>query len=555
MQKINDLSLIYDEENQTINDRYTMDVDLSSIDLSKIPQGVISDIFTSNVNLNNTHATLYINNYPAAFTNCDLRTVKLYFNDLEDYNVVLFNNCKFDRSQIEMLNSLCENFEATVLYYDLKTLSNNKGLLVKSYILAQDIYHYFLKNNDNKPLNEKIAEIEHIIFNIKPCSYQKLYLTIKDQLDDIQKLLFFKYRRLANQTITNLTIDKDMIELFSYLTIAHCRLRDSVLLESSTRLRLFFNLFEIDNLAMPNISISDWQEISNNRFASTPITYRKSLYLELGRQCNGKCSFCRNQYMNECFYNYKNIQKNLEYCINKIDNVIIGGGEPTLNPKDIKKLYEHFIWETNKLYIFSNGTNSMVKFNDESSRGYNWYISRHSYNEDDNARIFGINKNDFASWNYLSNVDNLTLSCTCITSGIDTKDKILKYIQQALSYDITNIIFSNLHNDASMYENVDDEYSKLIINDNIFLEAINYLESKGFSSSYPIISSSGFELTVLKYAGITITFKKYISLEKLNELWLKAVKRSFDLTMNPAGTIYENWSANSKKLEYIKSQN
>lgn len=55
-------------------------------------------------------------------------------------------------------------------------------------------------------------------------------------------------------------------------------------------------------------------------------------------------------------------------------------------------------------------------------------------------------------------------------------------------------------------------------------------------------------MIIAKKGYQTISFKQYIEREELEHGWQDAVKRTFDLSMDPSGNIYQNRHQSSDKV-------
>lgn len=113
-----------------------------------------------------------------------------------------------------------------------------------------------------------------------------------------------------------------------------------------------------------------------------------------------------------------------------------------------------------------------------------------------------------------------------------------------MEYNYNNVMFCNLMDDASV--NMDLTYNNdMRVDDAIFDEVISFLQKQGFNYNHEVISTAGYKLYILKGKynnDRNIIFKKYISKKELDEKWPTAIKRTFDLSIAPNGSIYENWS-------------
>jgi len=88
----------------------------------------------------------------------------------------------------------------------------------------------------------------------------------------------------------------------------------------------------------------------------------------------------------------------------------------------------------------------------------------------------------------------------------------------------------------------------LPIEDEIFDEMIALLKEQGYEISIPIYSTGDYKLIMAKKGNRNISFKRYITPEQLQVEWNRACKRTFDLSMDPSGNLYQNWHQGADKV-------
>jgi len=298
----------------------------------------------------------------------------------------------------------------------------------------------------------------------------------------------------------------------------------------------------------PSIAIDSWENFYGNRLFSSRITFYRNLYLELGRSCNGSCKFCRNQYLEPCNYDINNIINNLSKITKCLDNVVIGGGEPTLFYDDLFEINRVTRYHNAKCVIFTNASIELDKLITLSKEGrFSFNISRHSISDDINNQILGVNSISTDELEILNKKtdEKITLCATCFKGdGLDTVDKLEDYIVYSDELNIDSVMFQTLHKDL----NSDIEMPVLSIEEEVFDEMIIKLKEQGYKISIPIYSTADYKLITAKKGDKTISFKRYISKEELEKEWYFACKRSFDLSMDPSGNVYENWHQSSGKV-------
>lgn len=568
--KINTIDEIYNDDNfikfQALNN-----LDATKIDLSNFHAN-IKDVV--NCNLENTGLKIFLTHENNTGFDSMIRIVdsniigtkfvsdeKKQDNSTRKINVYL-DNVMLDKEQIKYLNALYKN-DNFQMYYDLNTILNNDGIVIDSLELL-GLLTRFLDNAisrapifKEKEMYEIVDKIEKTIIKDEDGDLKTIYDNIVNQLSNYEKIIMFRNSNIQNVTFENLEINEKVYNILKTFTIRNCNLKNVTFTNSLNTMFHndddFFHYVHsynsVENTKMPNINYNSWQDIKSRRISSTPFTFMKNLYVELDRKCNTKCSFCRNDCMEKCKYKFKNIMNNLNRIVGGINNIFIGGGEPTVNKKDLYNLLDIYRYSRN-IYTVSNGTATLDFYKKLDSK---IYISRHHFDDKINADIFGINKKKILSMDDLSQLYDLTLTCTCINGSIDSVDKIIEYLQEAESYSIRNIVFSNLHDDASV-NTFDSSYKNLNVKNDLFDEAINILKLQGFDYNYPVISSGGYKMYMLKnnLSRLRVAFKQYISKEELANLWLNAVKRTFDLSMAPDGTIYDNWAQDENKTKVLK---
>lgn len=530
---------------------------LENEDLSFLKIKQETTYWVDDANLKNTGLPLAL--LPnCTISNTDLSSCNLFLETKYEWsNPLKFNNVTFDKKQIEFLNSI---YKENRFKYDAKTLLNNDNLYIPSKVLLDIIKEYLRYKERNqvvsrKYLNEQLEIVEKLIDKDIDGHLKKLYKFITKDMHPFEILNVFKDLQLYNKTLKDFTFDDETYKLFQEFEIDHCSLENIVF--NNTAKSLFDNNVDhhystLTNIQMPNLKM-DYIESIGKRISRTPFTFQKNLYLELSRDCNGDCKFCRNHF-------FENKPYNLEKMINTINenkisfsNINIGGGEPTLRHADLEKLIE-----STKLYNQANN----VSIVSNGSKDYEFYrylyyeygiktnISRHSFDDKINANILGIDNSKILNGEILEEIPSLSFSCTCIKGGIDSLDKIIDYINYAFDIGVNNILFCNLQDTASV-ENTTNLDRSLSIDENIFIETIEFLQRQNYTFKYPIISTGGYKLYILKKGLSTISFKQYISKEDLLNLWPTAIKRTYDFSLSPDGNLYSDWSETTEN-DYSK---
>lgn len=546
-------------------------IDAENINLSKIPE--LDNPSILNSNLHNTYLKIKIRHHNCIVSS-DLRGTKLTIEpDKDIIPTIRINDVLLDQTQIDYLNKASASKKAYIKY-DYKTLMANSSL-VAPFLNTLEIIKEQLNFNEatflvpglstQDELKEQVKTVETIIEKSNCKALILLYENIKDQMTDYEKINMFTKHSIVNKTFHDLTIDSEIYDCLRYFTIYYSNFKNIIFdLDAKT----FFNeetfsprdleIDKVENISFPTYIKSDLKTLEGKRLSDTPFTIRHNLYIELGRQCNANCSFCRNSCMLKEHYNLNGIKKTLENIKNWLNNIYIGGGEPTLRINDLKKLINDGYTTT----IITNGTLGLKElykctnnsiFRKQMFKDQNYMISRHSYDDYENAKIFGLSPSDFVPLDEIVYFKKPTLACTCIKNGMDSPKKILEYIRFAMTHNIDSILFTNLQEDASVTNDKKNNIS-INIDPNVFNEVIQILKDNAWiQDDYSIISNSGYELITLKsnhifsYLKMTVRFKRYVSKKELDILWQHAVKRTFDLSISPSGKLYDDWSETTSK--------
>lgn len=582
--------------------------DLSGIDLSTLPTSTWKEFKFNHTDFTNTGVKFYPEQLASKYI--EYRNVNFYY--IEYCN---FTNC--DLSYLTTSDfAFCSikgcNFTNTGLNVDL---INGFGRNIKCYWKKDDYKDYSdITFPQNSKINTSILKICAVQGNKKtlidyntvqknptiPFSSITIYLTIKKEIPSIDKAISSRNMKELNCFIDKMLKEDEkregnLVKFFNILDYnnpfteferihffqGYINNKKYGVLDLSTIPNTLINMINFcecdfekiifpkdfekkcsalniktsktSHVYFPTITPSSWQLFNKNRLGNSRITIYRNLYLELGRFCNGKCKFCRNQYLEPCTYDLSSIINNLSLIGKYIDNIVIGGGEPTLKLNDIEKILSEVVFN-NEYTIFTNASLSLQELINLSKK-VNLNISRHSVFDSTNNQILGVNSLSFNELKELQDnaYGNITLCPTCFKKdGLDTVEKIEEYIEFARECSISNVLFQTLHKDlnsSNLLENI------LPIDDEIFDEMIIKLSERGYKISMPIYSTGDYKLIVAKKNEQTISFKKYITKEELENEWYQACKRTFDLSMDPSGNLYENWHQSSGKAIVKKFNN
>jgi len=468
-------------------------------------------------------------------------------------------------------------------FIDTNTIIKNSFLKVPSFRILNAIADYV--NNVNKEnkvssrynfnssgkiyfeisggdLNYKkniVTECEKILEYDKQGYGKKLYNKLAAFMSLDEKLEFFRFS-IRYLNIKNIDFEDIPVEVLRYYTIKNNRFENVTINYSINDLLRFWGggeyfldtVKEYENkyiqFYLPNINYSSWQENKNakRRVSDSAITFFTKVYLELSRDCNGNCPFCRNHTFNQCEYNLENIKNTLYTIKNYLNAVVIGGGEPTLRLEEVKKLKNIINDKKIDWHMFSNGTNPTLINDDYIMDNFKLNISRHAVNDEENANIFGVDSKKIMTTKDLEklNIRNkeVTLNAVCFKGGLDDYNKIINYIEFAKEIGCKKVLIQDLQKEISLGNNI-IKNNDLYIDENIFYEVRKYLKDIGYIEKYPAYSTGGYVAYILKdKENFSIAIQKYIDKKELDKEWPKSIKRIFDLSIDPIGNLYENWN-------------
>ena len=290
-----------------------------------------------------------------------------------------------------------------------------------------------------------------------------------------------------------------------------------------------------------------------NENSDTEITFFTKVYLELSRQCNAKCKFCRNSSFEQTKYDLRKIIKTLNSVKKYLNSVVIGGGEPTLKIDDVVKLKECCDAQNLNWNMFTNGTNYSL-INKCIIENFKLNISRHAVLDNENAMIFGVDSNKIMTSKDIEQLNakkaNITLFATCFHGGLDNAQKIIEYIKFAKAIGCKKVLFQDLQMDYSLGCKSKD-YNNLYIDAKTFEIVKEYLHVAGFKQAkYQLVATGGYTTEIFKDDDyFSVSIQKYLTKEELETLWLESTKRIVDLSIDPSGNLFNNWHQTSGRVE------
>lgn len=385
-------------------------------------------------------------------------------------------------------------------------------------------------------LNEKF---EFFVFSIK-------YLNVKNVDFEDVPVEVLRYYAIQNNKFENVTFNYSMNDLLK-------------LWGGGEHFLDFYGYEnEYKDFFLPKICYSSWQEnpYAKKRVSDSAITFFTKVYLELSRTCNANCPFCRNDSFDNSDYDIEKIKETLNKIKKYINAVVIGGGEPTLRLNDVKKIHQSIVGSDFDWHMFSNGTNTLLMYDDYIMENFKLNLSRHAVDDQENAKIFRVNPNNIMSSNDIEklNIENgeVTLNAVCFNGGLDSFEKIIDYIKYASDIGCKKVLIQDLQMELSLGVN-GSKTNHLCINKEVLPKVREYLKMNGYREKYPIYATGGYVSYVLKGKdGFSVTIQSYINKNELDQQWPKAIKRAFDLSIDPSGNLYENWNQTTGLVKKLK---
>ncbi len=607
--KITDKSELFDA-NGELKYQCLYHYDISDVDLSDVDPSVWENASFFHTNFKNTGIKFYPTKlqeeyFPifhersleqCNFENCDFS----HLTD-EDFKNVNFSGANFRNTnlQVDFRNnkvfSLCPNQwgfagrqegaqyvnlkEGTILpefyenkpidYFDyadldIQFLENNPNIKISSGKLVEVISAYFSNkykySHEDEVTKEEFKEYYQQFLNFLEYDYEgklkRLYEDIKSYLvSQEQYLKFFKgvIWNICFDELDLTYLDKKMLTAILFeqcdfnklsLSISYKELNK----ETARKWYLcFMKSSPINELILPT-SIHDWQNAGRKRLHDSKITMQTNLYLEFERVCNMHCEFCRNEAFKEvCPFDFFQVMKTLKRIYNHLNNIVIGGGEPTIHLDELHQLSQIIrsmkAVRKPKLYIITNCSLDREAYSSLNSLDhYHFYFSRLAVEDSENKRIFKDKNNKIMTTEDLMHFHDQShiMCCTCFKGGVDDVSKILEYVRYVKYIGYKNVLFQNLH--------LEDEYNIPInISERVMMEAIEKLREQGFLVKQPIYSNSNYVLYILRKDDFRISFKIYKQPEIILEAWNKSPKRCFDLSIDPSGNLHETWKEPDNK--------
>ena len=285
---------------------------------------------------------------------------------------------------------------------------------------------------------------------------------------------------------------------------------------------------------------------------------RLNLYIDLGFKCNGNCDFCitrtKERYSEKRKTNLKNQLESLKKISGIYHSVEFVGGEPLLYCDNIRSMLE--LIKCQKKVIVTNGIKTEWYSNIDLLEKFDHIdISRHSIDDFENQKI--IKSNNLLGLDDFKNMDNnikekIRINITCFKCGIDSVEKIERFIDVFKSLGIKQFMFANLTNlikDSFHDDSLVEYTTNNRISDKEFDSWQQTLINKGYSLKKEIIGYAHF-VKILEKDGVTLVFKSNSEVNSAQTLinYYRENKCLLELVLAPNGDLFADWSY-SQKIE------
>lgn len=469
------INQIFDGDTRLVDD-FT-DADLSKLDLSHIKPEAWAGANFRNTNFRDTNIRFYPDDLKTFYmyyfelakdiskyqyrdiTGCNFEGCDLSYLEDSDFFSLIIHDCNFKDTglNIDFTNSKFDDYG----YYDYAENKLFGVALPKTYSKKEREYwdyididiEFLRKNPAFKVSSGKIMEliknslsatedqfytakdyddrVEHAkkIMEYDSQGYlKKFYNVMKPYLNNIVEEDQFFLGKITDKSFDKLDLSYLTPKLLLQFYFEDCNFKKlqlplnfNMIIELENKGRKISKLFSdscnISEVQVP-ITIHNWDNQGKSRILNSGMTFQTNLYVELKRICNMKCKFCRNLGLENQKYKYNNIIKNLKVVYENVNNIVIGGGEPTLLLDDLKGLKREVVSDSsNKFSIITNGSLSVSNYK-SLGNDYTFYMSRHAIDDNENREIFGDRKHALLSANELAILNESThkvntLCCTC----------------------------------------------------------------------------------------------------------------------------------------------
>ena len=279
---------------------------------------------------------------------------------------------------------------------------------------------------------------------------------------------------------------------------------------------------------------------------------RLNLYVDLGYRCNGNCEFCitrtKERYSDKRKTNLESQLESLKKVSGIYHSVEFVGGEPLLYADNIRKMLD--IINCKKKVIVTNGTKKEWYNNIDLLEKFDHIdVSRHALDDNENERIIKsknlLTLEDFKNMD-ISLKNKIRINITCFNGGIDSVEKIEKFVDTFKSIGIKQFMFANLTNLKKDSFHDDDlvEYTqKNRITESDFESFQEVLLKKGYTLTKEIIGYAHI-VKIIEKDGVVLVFKSNSEVNSAKTLidYYKNDNCLLELVLAPNGEVYADWN-------------
>lgn len=247
--------------------------------------------------------------------------------------------------------------------------------------------------------------------------------------------------------------------------------------------------------------------------------------------CNARCKFCFWKEVQICDNYLVKLDRVLRTLNNKITQISISGGEPTLSPVfvDVLKLLKEYNFP--KIVLTTNGANVFNTLPAIIETVHHVNISRHHYNDELNEAIFGVSMPDTD--------DIFKMRDSLEKAGIDTNINYVYTEGSPLASFVDMILFTKTVG----------AHSLTIRNDYNIKDSFKMNPFEDSIKTYNVISEGSCPVCVTRirrYQGLEIRFK-YSKKDPS-----KVVKDIYEFVFQPDGILYTDWDRKQPMIDPVK---
>ena len=171
-------------------------------------------------------------------------------------------------------------------------------------------------------------------------------------------------------------------------------------------------------------------------------------YINVTNVCNAKCEFCVNGCNKDCGkLNLEELETILDQVSDRVTRFSVTGGEPLINTTDVENLLK-LLEKYNKSIILNTNGSFLLKNIDMINKYKitSVQLSRHHYEDSKNEEVFKIKTIPFSELISLKSKlkCDLRINCLLIKGYIDSKDEIIKFLEEISKTDINSVGFISM---------------------------------------------------------------------------------------------------------------